>query len=229
MPEWLSDDIQTLCIDKGTIGCNYPVFAQFRHDGGGSMFVEQMLSQPYIKDKLRVPSGNVMEMCSGPGFMGFYLHWQFNLEKAFFVDYNPAVREGLEKTMQYNGVDGAFFESFALESYTGDNVDLIILNPPHVTKEEEYIKIKEDNPDWYIEDIQARRILLDEGFKFHKSFCSSVSDILNSGGKIGFIENPSFIPADMIKDELGDEFKFETITFTKKEIKDFYLLIATKE
>lgn len=227
--DWLSDDLQTLCIDKGLTGCNYPVFAQFRHDGGGSMFVEQMLSQQYIKDKLRVDSGNVMEMCSGPGFMGFYLHREFNLNKAFFVDYNPDVRIGVEKTMIYNNVEGAFFESFALDNYTGDNVDLIILNPPHVTKEEEYLKIKKDNPDWYIEDTQARRILLDQDFKFHKSFCSSVSDILNSGGKIGFIENPSFIPAQLIMDELGDEFTFETLTFTKKEIRDFYLLIATKE
>jgi len=210
--DWLSDNLQPLCIDKGLTGCNYTVFAQFRHDGGGSMFVEQMLSQPSIKEKLRVKSGNVMEMCSGPGFMGFYLHREFNMKKAFFVDYNPDVKEGLEKTMLYNNVTGAFFESFALDNYTGGNVDLIILNPPHVTKEEEYLKNKTI---WY--------------FKFHKSFCSSVSDILNSGGKIGFIENPSFIPASMIMDELGDEFSFETITFTKKEIKDFYLLIATKE
>ena len=118
--DWLSDNLQSLCIDKGLTGCNYTVFAQFRHDGGGSMFVEQMLSQPSIKEKLRVKSGNVMEMCSGPGFMGFYLHREFNMKKAFFVDYNPDVRAGLEKTMLYNNVTGAFFESFALDNYSVD-------------------------------------------------------------------------------------------------------------
>ena len=227
--DWLSNDLQPLCIEKGLTGCNYTVFSQFRHDGGGCMFVEQLLSLPKIKEKLRVKSGNIMEMCSGPGFMGFYLHREFNMKKAFFVDYNPDVKAGLEKTMLCNNVTGAFFESFALDSYTGDNVDLIILNPPHVTKEEEYQKIKANNPVWFPEDDQARRILLDKGFKFHKSFCSSVSDILNSKGKIGFIENPKFIPADMIIQELGNGYTFETITFTEELIKDFYLLIATKQ
>jgi len=224
-----SEDLQTFCIDKGLIGCNYSIFAHKRHDGGGSMFVEQMLSQQYIKDKLKVDSGNIMEMCSGPGFMGFYLHREFNLKKAFFVDYNPEVKRGVEKTLIHNNVEGAFFESFALDSYSGDNVDLIILNPPHVTKEEDYLKIKESVINWNIEDIQKRRILLDQDFEFHKSFCSSVSSILNSGGKIGFIENPNFIPSQLIIDELGNKFTFETLTFTKKEIKDFYLLIATKK
>ena len=44
------------------------------YDGGGSSFGINALKDEKVKSVIK--KGNILEMCSGPGFMGFYLNFE---------------------------------------------------------------------------------------------------------------------------------------------------------
>ena len=72
-----------------------------KHFGGGQYFIDHFFNESDILEKLKVDN-SIMEMCSGPGYMGYYLATKLNLNKAIFVDINDEVREGHTKSKDYD-------------------------------------------------------------------------------------------------------------------------------
>ena len=221
------------CIIPGAIDCKLSIDHEPQHNGGGPFFIEHFLSKDYILDKL-TPTDNVMEMCSGPGFMGYYLAYKFNLEKAIFVDINPQVAESHNINKTKVDFDVEFYESSAFDSYIGDKVDLIVLNPPHLVNEEDFLKAAKEVPGWFPtatkeQEKQSRLILLDTDFAFHKSFCKNVYNYLTPLGQIAFFENEKYIPHKRLEQHLGDNFKFEFIQTPETKLEGYYLLLATRK
>jgi methylase of polypeptide subunit release factors len=175
-----------------------------------------------------------MEMCSGPGFMGYYLATKLGLSEAYFLDINPEVKNSYATNRKRVNFTVKYSTSNCFKSYTGPKVDLIVLNPPHLVKEEEFQECAEAVPSWFPIDTpererQSRLILLDEDFKFHEEFCSKVYDKLTSNGQIAFLENEKFIPHIRLQEHLGENFDYEFIQYPDTRIEGYYLLIATKK
>lgn len=221
------------CIIKGPSDCKISINHEPQHNGGGPLFIEQFLSKPNILKKFTAKK-NVMEMCSGPGFMGYFLAHQLKLQDAYFVDINPQVEECYSINKERVDFNVHFTLSDGFSSYTGPNVDLIVLNPPHLVKEEDFQYFTKAVPAWFPIDTaekekQSRLIVLDEGFKFHTEFCNQVYDKLNTNGQIAFLEHGGYIPHTRLQKHLGDKFHYELVKSTDSNAKHFYLLIATKK
>ena len=222
--------MKKICLEPDYLGCKFEInLANSLHEGGGQLFIQKFLSDPDIRDLL-TPTSTIMEMCCGYGGIGYYLAYKFNLEKAIFIDIDPEVEEGIELNKNLVKFDTEFHLSSAFNSYYGPKVDLIVLNPPHVTTEEEYIKCQENLPDYFsIEnDKRSRLILLDKHFKFHTNFCRDVSNFLNDKGQVVFFENERYISHQRIKDTLGKEYTYKFIQNKKLDEPEFYMLIAQK-
>ena len=67
-------------------------------------------------------------MCSGPGFMGYYLMDKFNLSEVQLVDINYDLEETIKLTNKENNWNGIFHFSNGLLNYNGPKVDFIISN-----------------------------------------------------------------------------------------------------
>ena len=221
------------CIISGPLGCALSISHKPQHNGGGPFFIENFLSQPGILEKFNA-TDSVMEMCSGPGFMGFYLAEKLNLKNAYFLDINSEVKNSYIENRKRVKFKVTYNTSDCFRSYRGPKVDLIVLNPPHLVEEEDFQDCATNIPAWFPIDTpererQSRLILLDEDFKFHTEFCSKVYDKLTDNGQIAFLENEKYIPHSRIKQSLGDKFDYEFIQFTETREEGYYLLIATKK
>ena len=221
------------CIISGPLGCDLSISHEPQHNGGGPFFIDKFLSKPEILEKFNA-TDSVMEMCSGPGFMGYYLATKLGLSEAYFLDINPEVKNSYATNRKRVNFTVRYSTSDCFKSYTGPKVDLIVLNPPHLVKEEEFQECAEAVPSWFPVDTpekerQSRLILLDEGFKFHREFCTKVYDKLTDNGQIAFLENEKFIPHKRLEGNLGDKFKYEFIQYPDTRIEGYYLLIATKK
>ena len=222
--------MKKVCLEPGPIKCNFEVnIADGLHNGGGKFFVQKFLSDPDILSKFSAKE-SIMEMCCGFGGMGYYLAHKLGLKEAIFVDVDPGVEQSIILNNQFN-FSTQFFLSSAFESYNGPKVELIFLNPPHVTNESEFLQIQEEVPEWFpkTRDERSRLILLDEDFKFHKSFCKDVTKFLKPKGQIAFLENEIYIPHSRLIKSLGDQFDYEFIQKNETVDEGYYLLLATKK
>ncbi len=220
------------CIISGPLGCKLSLSHEGRHNGGGPFFIEKFLSKPGILDKFNATT-SVMEMCSGPGFMGYYLAHKLNLKNAYFLDINPDVTDCYKENKKRVDFKVSFKASDGFKAYKGPKVNLIVLNPPHVVEEKQFQNISNTVPAWFPTDTpeqekQSRLILLDKDFKFHTHFCSEAYDRLTKNGQIAFLENEKFIPHKRLEEHLGDRFSYEFIQFQDTLDEGYYLLIATK-
>lgn len=224
--------MEKICIEPDYLGCKFEInLANGMHQGGGQLFIQKFLSDPDIR-ALLTPTSTIMEMCCGYGGMGYYLANKFNLEKAVFIDIDPEVEEGINSNKSLVKFNTEFHLSSAFNNYFGSKVDLIVLNPPHVTTEEDYIKCQENSPEYFPikYDKRSRLILLDQDFKFHKDFCRNASNFLTDKGQIAFFENETFIPHQRIVEELGhDNYSYQFIQKIEPGDIEYYLLIATKK
>lgn len=221
------------CIVSGPLGCKLSLSHQEKHNGGGPFFIENFLSKPGILDKFNATT-SVMEMCSGPGFMGYYLAYKLNLKNAYFLDINPDLADCYKENKKRVDFKVSFKASDGFKAYTEPKVNLIVLNPPHVVEEKQFQNISNTVPAWFPTDTpeqekQSRLILLDKDFKFHTHFCSEAYDRLTKNGQIAFLENEKFIPHKRLEEHLGDRFSYEFIQFQDTLDEGYYLLLATKK
>ena len=221
------------CIINGPLGCDLSLSHVNKHNGGGPFFIEKFLSKPGVLDKFNATT-SVMEMCSGPGFMGYYLAYKLNLNNAYFLDINPEVADSYKENKKRVNFKVSHKVSDGFKSYTGPKVNLIVLNPPHLVEERHFDNLARTVPEWFPtetpeEERQSRLILLDEDFKFHTHFCEEVYDRLTKNGQIAFFENEKFIPHKRLEEHLGDRFSYEFIQFQDTLDEGYYLLIATKK
>jgi len=225
--------IEKYCLSKGSLGCDFEIDIIASQNGGGPFFIEHYLSKKQYIEKL-TPTDSVMEMCSGPGYMGYYLANEFNLSRAEFCDINPLVEESHLSNQNNNlPFDINFTQGSAFDNYSNDPVDLIILNPPHLVSEKDYVDIVKAVPEYFptgtlLQRRQNKLVLLDKDFKFHLDFCGDAYENLTANGQIAFLENEKYIPHSRLEKALGDRYSYEFIQTQEHSIEGYYLLIATK-
>ena len=148
-------------------------------NGGGINWVRDYQNYDFPK------VNSIMEMCSGPGFMGFHIAMKYEIKDIHLIDIYEPNRECIEETNKQNNLDAKFYVSDAFDNYDGPKVDFICSNPPHFPHKPKHTN---HNP----------RILVDEDYSFHKKFFRDLDKYLNVGGYLFLLENINYVSPDFI-------------------------------
>ena len=195
--------LERYCIKKDLMGCNFYVYYNRNHIGGGPLFIDYIFSKREFLEEHK-DCKSVLEVCSGPGFIGWYLYKTLNMDSAHFLDIHKPVEDDLKKTCEINNEKLNFYHSDGFKNYNGPKVDLIVMNPPfyHTDKQFEnhmrHFKLKDEQQ---IE--KEKRITLDLGFKLHNNLIENYEKHLNPNGKIVFLEDMNFIDRNMIEENIN--------------------------
>jgi hypothetical protein len=138
---------------------NTSVYYHKELDGGGTTFGVQALRGEEVQK--RIVRGNILELCSGPGFMGAYLNDIGLADALYLSDVNIENEECIDRTIERNGLTNVeFIQSSVFERIPTDlKFDTIISNPPHFAT----------NRENGYRSNHERLISLDEDMKIHKS------------------------------------------------------------
>jgi methylase of polypeptide subunit release factors len=213
------------CVDKRPLDCGFSVYFQGKHDGGGPLFINHIFGKQEFLDRHK-DCKSVLELCSGPGFIGWYLYYHLKMDQAHFLDIHEPVSEDILYTASKNNCQYNFYLSDGFKNYTGPKVDLIVMNPPFYFTEQQFTNHvdykKLTNDDVIIND---RRITLDLNFSLHNNLIENFSKHLTKNGRIVFLEDKNFIPRQMIESRINQEYKVEFDQFyIRGEKPDYYTL-----
>lgn len=178
---------------------------------------------------------DALEICSGPGFIGYDLLESGIASHIDLADKNFEVKKYIDMTNEKSGHTTRFYQSDALEDIPEYEYSIIIGNPPHLKTEEQY-KILEDDgfvdKTWPEKRLEyERRILLDEDFNFHKKFFGKVDKYIRVGGSIVLYENADFITPDELINMYSKNYDhsiFRSIFRNEDTKADFYALKSTR-
>jgi methylase of polypeptide subunit release factors len=168
-------------------------------DGGGTTFGVNCLKDPSVNRNIK--KGDILEMCSGPGFMGFYLNFEGYADTLTLSDVNLENQKYIYQTIEKNNLTNTkFIHSDNFRSFDSEMMyDTIISNPPHFAT---------PRPGGY-KDSYQELISLDQDMSFHKNFFDFVGDHLKEDGRIILVENAGGISANDIIKICGDRFTVE--------------------
>ena len=150
-------------------------------DGGGRIWID------YVKHYDFPKFDSIMEMCSGPGFMGFFLGMKYGVQDIHLVDIHPPCLQSIQETNKHNNLNAKFYLSDTFDNYDGPKVDFMCANPPHL----------ESMPKKYFEDYDPR-ILVDKDWYFHKKFFKDIHKYLKIGGHLLLLENKNSFNYELI-------------------------------
>ena len=224
MNNWLK-----YCVDRRPLDCGFSVYYQSKHDGGGPVFIKHIFSKKEFLEEHK-DCTSVLEVCSGPGFIGWYLFHHLNMDQAHFLDIHKPVGEDIKKTAEINNKKFNFYHSDGFKNYTGPKVDLIVMNPPFYFNQEQFtnhVKHKQLTIDSTIEN--DKRITLDLDFNLHNNLIDNFEKHLSDNGRIVFLEDRDFIPRQMIESKINTKHNFTYKDFSIKGYKlDYYTLTYFK-
>ena len=176
------------------------IYYDTEFDGGGTTFGINSLKDTVVENSIK--PGRILEMCSGPGFMGFYLNFKGLADELTLVDINYENNTFIQKTILSNGLSNTkFIASNGFDNLTDTLFDTIIINPPHYASPR----------DGGYPNIQEELMSLDEDMYLHQEFFENAKDYLKKDGVIILIGNMGGITPNDIRDVAGDDYKVELI------------------
>lgn len=180
-------------LEKGT------VFYEEHLDAGGTTFAVNCLKNPSVNQHIK--RGKILEMCSGPGFMGFYLNFEGYADELYLSDINLENELYIKETINQNSLTNTkFINSNVFDSFNDDIIfDTILINPPHYST---------PRPGGY-KDEYEKLISLDLDMNIHKNFFTQVKKFMNDDSRIVLVENAGGISADDIINLTKNDFDIE--------------------
>jgi 16S rRNA G1207 methylase RsmC len=186
--------MKQLIIDRNKL------FYDEKLDGGGSTFGINSLKNEVVEKSIK--RGSILEMCSGPGFMGFYLNFKGFADELVLVDINDENVLSIEKTISYNKLTNTkFIQSDGFNNLENILFDTIVINPPH------YASPRNGG----YPTIEEELISLDEDMYLHQNFFENASKYLKKDGVILLIGNMGGITPDEVKNVAGDGYNIKLI------------------
>ncbi len=177
-------------LDKGKV-----IYDEI-YDGGGTTFGVNALKDERVKSVIK--KGNILEMCSGPGFMGFFLNFEGFADYLVLSDINDVHGSYIRETiLQNNLMNTKFIQSDGFKSfYIHNTFDTIVMNAPHYASPRNggYISREEE------------LICLDQDLEFHKHFFKAAKNYLKKDGVIILIGNMGGIQPQEIIHIAGEEY-----------------------
>jgi len=187
-------------------------------DGGGTTFGINALKSQEVEKCIK--PGNVLEMCSGPGFMGFYLKAKGLADNLYLVDINESNRECIDSTILYNNFTNVEF----IKSDCFDNIpkgiifDTIVSNPPH---------FKTERPGGY-RTRNEKIISLDTNMKIHKSIFDNAKHYMNKDSRLILVENCDGVTEEDIRKKIDGVYGVEYVEYNSygwEGKSTFYIII----
>jgi len=176
------------------------IYYDTQFDGGGTTFGINALKDNVVESSIK--SGRILEMCSGPGFMGFYLNFKGLAKELTLVDINYENNSFIQKTILSNNLNNTkFIASNGFDNLTDTLFDTIVINPPHYSS---------PRINGY-PTIQEELMSLDEDMYLHQEFFENAKDYLKKDGVIILIGNMGGITPDDVKNVAGDDYNIELI------------------
>lgn len=209
--------IRKYCVQKDTMGCNFYVYYKGEHNGGGPLMIKYLFdTDDFLEEHKDCKS--VLEVCSGPGFIGWFLYKKLKMDSVHFLDIHKPVEEDLRITCEKNNEELNFYHSDGFKNYDGPKVDLIVMNPPFFYSEEQFQHHKKFMGFTTEKRIEtSRRIILDLDFEMHDNFIDNFEKHLTDNGRIVFLEDIRFVPKEMFLEKYGDR------TNIKPKYKEYYI------
>jgi hypothetical protein len=166
-------------MDKFKINESLQVLYYKNLDGGGTTFGVNALKKVEVQKYIK--SGNILEICSGPGFMGFYLKGNGFADNLYLSDINESNKECIDATNSFNNLSNVeFIKSDCFENIPKDlKFDTIVSNPPH---------FKTERPGGYRSEDEMR-ISLDSDMKIHKSILENAKNYMHNDSRLILVEN----------------------------------------
>lgn len=197
------------------------VFYEKRFDGGGTTFGFNAITKPIISDYIQEFS-DVLEMCSGPGFIGYTLLKKKKANRLVLSDINIDLYPSIQETNESNKLQNVeFILSDCFDAISEENkFDVIVSNPPH---------FKTMRPDGY-RSREEKLISLDFDMEFHKKLFDSAHKFLNPNGKIILIENCDGVTEEDIRMLSDEYFTVETVDYDSygwQGKSTFYTIVLT--
>lgn len=197
------------------------VFYEKRFDGGGTTFGFNAITKPSISDYIQEFS-DVLEMCSGPGFIGYTLLKKKKVNRLVLSDINIDLYPSIQETNESNKLQNVeFILSDCFDAISEENkFDVIVSNPPH---------FKTMRPDGY-RSREEKLISLDFDMEFHKKLFDSAHKFLNPNGKIILIENCDGVTEEDIRMLSDEYFTVETVDYDSygwQGKSTFYTIVLT--
>lgn len=190
-------------------------------DGGGTTIGVNALKADEVKKYIK--KGDILEICSGPGFMGFFLQENGYCDNLLLSDINRENIVYINKTIEKNNlINVKFIQSDCFNEFE-DNIffDTIISNPPH---------FKTHRPGGY-RSGHEKLLSLDEDMEFHKRFFIDVKKYLKDDGIIILIENCGGVTEDDIRKMVDGSLNILYVEYDDYEWKGeskFYTIVLTQ-
>jgi len=184
---------------------NKKIYFEDHLNGGGNTFGIDSFKNEFVFPFIN--KGKILEMCSGPGFIGFYLNFIGLADELVLIDINDENKECINETIKYNQLTNTkFIHSDVFDSFNEDIVfDTILSNPPWYSK---------PSNTFYYENNEFLKAI-DTDWNFHRKFFQSVEKFMNENTKIIFIENHHGMSLNELKNLLnGTNLKIEKVVST---------------
>jgi len=198
--------------------CDFTVLYKQYNDGCGALFWDAVYNHEDFLDQHR-ECRSILEICSGPGFIGWGIAHALGIKEVHFGDIHEPVNIDLAKTAKFNNVDYTFHLSDGFKSYNGPKVDLIMVSPPFFTKIEEFESFQKNDADLLTQDQveNHKRRWLDLDMKLHKNVLSNFSKYLTEKGRIVVLADKKHIDKDMLDAEAKN---YTHITHKEFDVKE---------
>lgn len=194
MDNWLK-----YCVDKRPLDCDFSVYYKLENDGGGPIFIKNIYSKKHFLDKHK-DCKSLLEVCSGPGFVGWYLFRKLQMDEVHFLDIHEPVKEDLKMTADKNSTDLNFYLSDGFKNYNGPKVDLIVCNSPFMNTEKHYsdfaLKMNISGDKRIKND---KRLYLDKGLELHKNLLENFNKFLTDKGRIVFLQDKQYASRERLE------------------------------
>ena len=200
---------------------NTTVYYSQHLDGGGTTIGVNSLNSDKVKKYIK--KGNILEICSGPGFMGFFLKENGYSNNLLLSDINRENILYINETIEKNELSNVkFLQSDCFNEFTNDIFfDTIVSNPPH---------FKTHRPGGY-RSSHEKLLSLDEDMEFNKRFFNDVKKYLKDDGVIILVENCDGVTEEDIRGMVEGNLTVEYVEYDDYKWKGestFYTIVLSK-
>ena len=190
-------------------------------DGGGTTFAIKALKSSEVAKHFK--KGNTLEICSGPGFMGFYLKSIGVADNLYLTDINNSNKQCIDSTIEVNNLSNVeFIKSDCFESIPKNLIfDTIVSNPPH---------FKSERPGGYRSENEML-ISLDGDMRIHKSIFENAKNYMNKDSRLVLVENCDGVTEEDIRILSQEHFTVEMVDYSSygwEGKSTFYTIILNK-
>ena len=203
--------------------CDFTLYYKQENDGCGALFWDAVYNHEEFLNNHR-NCKSILEICSGPGFIGWGIAQTLGIKEVHFLDIHEPVNVDLAKTAKFN-----FHLSDGFKSYKGPKVDLIVVSPPFFTKIEEFEHFKTYEATLRTEEQveHHKRRWLDLDMNLHRNVLNNFSKHLNKNGRIVILADKEYIDKDMLDAEAKNYKRSTYHEFSVKEKPNWHSYLRT--